>query len=493
MKPAWARHLPVGMRPEDVDLLGGGTLPAEWARRWAERPDAPVVHSHETGWVTAAELRDRVGRAAGGLRELGLRAGDRLLVSASASVDLIALHAGALANRLVVVPANTAYTATELAHVAADSVARAAVLEDAERGGALRNLPVVPVTIDGPAAEAEPPVGDDPALVCYTSGTTGRPKGAVLSHANLLASAEAVRLAWRWTQEDRLVLALPLFHMHGLGVGVHGTLLAGASMILLPRFDADAVLDAARVHDASMFFGVPTMYARLADATRLAELGRLRLCVSGSAPLSGELHERIVAGSGQHVLERYGMTETAMLVSNPVEGERRAGSVGFPLPGVELRLDPATEEILVRGPNVFRGYWRNLVATAESFEDGWFRTGDVGSIDSDGYLHIVGRIKELIITGGFNVYPREVEEALLDHPCVGDAAVAGTPDATWGEVVVAYVVASGPVTEDELLVHCGARLAPYKRPRRVHFVATIPRNALGKIDRPALVLTSPPD
>lgn len=232
-----------------------------------------------------------------------------------------------------------------------------------------------------------------------------------------------------------------------------------------------------------MFFGVPTMYHRLAQSPRVGELARLRLCVSGSAPLPAELHRSLAERGGQQVLERYGMTETLMLVSNPYDGERRPGSVGFPLPGVELRLsDDGEGEIQVRGANVFAGYWDRPQATAESLVDGWFRTGDLASIDADGYVTILGRSKELIISGGLNVYPREVEEVLLSHPDVAEAAVVGTPSDEWGEVVTAFVVpASERGTEQSLLAFAAEQLAPFKRPRRLHFVDSLPRNALGKV------------
>ncbi|HEX8804459.1 MAG TPA: AMP-binding protein, partial [Acidimicrobiales bacterium] len=334
----------------------------------------------------------------------------------------------------------------------------------------------------GPPLDAAGP--GDPALLPYTSGTTGTPKGALLSHGNLLASAEAVRLAWRWTADDRLVLCLPLFHVHGLGVGVHGTLLAGASAVLHERFDPEAVLAEAAGGEATLLFGVPTVYARLVEAPGADRLQGLRLCVSGSAPLSAELHGRIRARAGQVVLERYGMTETVMLVSNPYDGERRPGTVGLPLPGVEVRLDDRSGEIEVRGPNVFGGYWRRPDADAAAFTgDGWFRTGDVGALDPDGYLRIVGRAKELIITGGFNVYPREVEDVLRAHPDVADAAVVGTPSAEWGETVTAYVEAGEGLDAEGLLAWAAGQLAPYKRPRRVHRVDALPRNPLGKVLR----------
>jgi malonyl-CoA/methylmalonyl-CoA synthetase len=292
---------------------------------------------------------------------------------------------------------------------------------------------------------------DDTALVIYTSGTTGEPKGVPLSHGNLLASAHAVRLAWRWTPEDRLALCLPLFHVHGLGVGLHGTLVTGAGAMLLP-FSPASVADAI-AEGSSLLFGVPTMYHRLAESSHLGSLSGLRLAVAGSAPLAAELHEAR-AGCGQIVLERYGMTETVMLVSNPYDGERRPGTVGFPLPGVDLRLDlreGGSAEIQVRGPNVIAGYLDNSAATAAAYtSDGWFRTGDLGTISDDGYLTISGRAKELIITGGYNVYPREVEELLRSHAGVADAAVVGTPSAQWGETVVAFVVPSSAVSATAL-------------------------------------------
>ena len=414
-----------------------------------------------------------------------------MLFSAQSSLELVIAHVAALRSGIVVVPANTAYRERELAHIVTDARPRAALVDDADRArwiSAAAGPATVVVGPDVDVPDHDPAVidaiaPDDPALIGYTSGTTGSPKGAVLTHANLLAGSESVRLAWRWTESDRLVLALPLFHVHGLCVGLHGTLLAGASAVLLPRFDVDAVLDAAGGHDASLFFGVPTMYHRLARSARVGELAGLRLCVSGSAPLPAELHRALAERGGQRVLERYGMTETLMNVSNPYDGERRAGSVGLPLPGAQLRLSSGNEgEIQLRGPNIFAGYWERAQATAESFSDGWFCTGDLGRLDPDGYLRILGRSKELIISGGFNVYPREVEEVLLAHPAVAEVAVVGTPSDEWGEVVTAFVVPAGarPPTES-LLTFAGERLAPFKRPRLVHFVDTLPRNALGKV------------
>ncbi len=487
----WQAHLPAGMRGDDLDLTAKGTLPAAWTRVWGEAPAAPALCHRDRGWITGEQLEEATRRVAGRLQGAGLEPGDRMLFSAGSSLGLVIAHVAALRSGIVVVPANTAYGERELAHVVTDARPKAALLDDPDRAGwvvaaAEPGTVVVgpevdlpdhePASLDGAASAA-------PALICYTSGTTGRPKGAVLTHANLLASSEAVALAWRWTASDRLVLALPLFHVHGLCVGLHGTLLAGASAVLVPRFDVDAVLDAVGAEDATLFFGVPTMYHRLAHSARVAELSRLRLCVSGSAPLPAELHRVLAERGGQRVLERYGMSETLMNTSNPYDGERRPGSVGLPLPGVEVRLEGGDEgEILVRGPNVFAGYWEQPEATAESFADEWFRTGDLGAADPDGYLRILGRSKELIITGGLNVYPREVEDVLLSHPGVGEAAVVGLPSEEWGEQVTAYVVPTAdPPTERALLDFAAGQLASFKCPREVRFVDDLPRNALGKV------------
>ena len=483
------RHL--GGAEFDPTAGGAGTLPIAWARHWVEAPDAPQLFDPASGWMRRGEL-DAVSRTvAGRLAGSGLEAGDRVLLSARASSALVVAHVACLRLGLVVVPTNTAYRADEIAHVVHDARPRAAIVDDEDRAGWVRDA-AGDVHVLGPGVEVPdaatprldlaPP--EAPALIGYTSGTTGRPKGAVLTHGNLLASAEALRLAWRWTSADRLVLALPLFHMHGLGVGLHGTLHCGASVVLVERFSPEAVLDAVEVHRATLFFGVPTMYHRLVDHPRVRELRRLRLCVSGSAPLPADLHERFGRATGQRVLERYGMTETAMLVSNPVEGERRPGTVGWPLPGVSLRLADAPPEIQVRGPNVFSGYWQRPAANAEAFtDDGWFRTSDLGALDDEGYLRIEGRAKELIISGGYNVYPREVEDALRAHPGIDDVAVTGEDDPEWGEKVVAYVV--GPEAPDlaTLRAFVAERLAGFKHPRAVHVVAELPRNALGKVQK----------
>jgi len=485
-----ARHLPPGTS-FDPTAGGAGTLPRSWARQFARGPARPALADERGTALDYRALDTASRRAAGRLHAAGLRAGDRVLLSASASLPLAVAHVACLRLGLVAVPANTAYRAPELAHLIDDARPRAAIVDDAARADALRSAdPAIRVLSPALALpDADPPPLDAsapsaPALIGYTSGTTGRPKGAVLSHANLLASVESLRLAWRWTPDDRLVLALPLFHMHGLGVGLHGTLHAGAFALLLPQFEPAAVLRAIERSRATLFFGVPTMYHRLVAADAAREMRGLRLCVSGSAALPPDLHSAFERASGQRILERYGMTETVMLVSNPIDGERRPGSVGVPLPGVELRLAGAPAEIQVRGPNVFAGYWQRPDADAASFTaDGWFRTGDLGEIDADGYLRIAGRAKELIISGGYNVYPREVEEAVRAHPAIADVAVVGTPSAEWGEVVTAYVEGKAPPDLADLRRFLADRLAPYKQPRIVHAVEALPRNALGKVQK----------
>ncbi|HVD14158.1 MAG TPA: acyl-CoA synthetase [Actinomycetota bacterium] len=490
--PAWAAHLPAGVDHAAVDLLAERSLPAAIARRAAAAPDRPALGRAGGGWLTRGELDEATTVVAGRLHQAGLRSGDRVAFSAAASLPLVVVYLAALRLSLVVVPVNPAYSERELGHVIGDAEPRAAVVDDRDRAASVRRAAGSDVLVVGPEVDlpdGAPPALDqggpeEEALICYTSGTTGSPKGAVLSHGNLLAGAEAVRLAWRWDEADRLVLALPLFHVHGLCIGLNGTLLTGASAVLVPRFEAGAVLDAAADHDATLFFGVPTMYARLADSPRAAELGRLRLCVSGSAPLPAALFERLAELSGQRVLERYGLTETLMNVSNPYDGERRPGTVGLPLPGVSLRL-ASDGEVLVRGPSVFTGYWHDPDATAAGFDpEGWFRTGDLARFDERGYLRIEGRSKELVISGGYNVHPREVEEVLLTHPGVAEAAVTGTPSEEWGEVVTAWVVPDGPPpATDELIAFAAEHLAPYKRPRLIHYLDALPRNALGKVQR----------
>ncbi len=513
----WRAHLPVGDDLAERDLTARGTLPAAWAATWAADPGARVLLDAAGGparWCTAGELDERSAAMAARLLGLGLGPADRVVWSAPSSVAAVVANVAAMRAGLVVVPANPAYTARELGHIVDDVQPSLAIVDDPDRARAVASLAPVPVVdLDGvpvagppsvsprrvgpsPAAPGSPRT-DDPALVAYTSGTTGAPKGAVLTHANLLANSTAVAATWRWSADDVLVHALPVFHGHGLCVALYTTLLVGSSAVLLPRFDVGAVLDARAEHRATMFFGVPTMYHRLATSPRVSELRALRVAVSGSAPLRAELHRHIASAGGTTVLERYGTTETLMLTSNPYDGERRAGTVGFPFPGVEVLVEDEESvpgdggEILARGPAVFHGYWQRPAATAERFTDGWYRTGDLGTVE-DGYLRILGRSAELIISGGYNVYPAEVEDVLLAHPAVVEVAVAGTPSDEWGEVVTAWVVSDGQPDAASLLAFAAERLAPYKQPRLVRFVDALPRNPMGKVVRSALGDASAP-
>jgi malonyl-CoA/methylmalonyl-CoA synthetase len=397
------------------------------------------------------------------------------------------------------VPVNPAATPPEVAHVVDDVRPALALVAAIDTARAMAGATAGPVLCDaslqrvddGAVADAVSPVLDaaspeDPALIVFTSGTTGRPKGAVLSHGNLVAGARSVHEAWGITDADRLVLALPLFHVHGMCAGLMTTLAAGASVVLVAPFDPAAVT--AEASGASLFYGVPTMYHRILEHTDGRSLGALRLCVSGSAPLAPALWHRLRDEAGVEVLERYGMTETLLTLSNPLDGERRPGTVGRPLPGVSVQLDAGGDgELLVAGPTVFPGYWERPAANADAFAGGWFRTGDLATVSGDGYHTIRGRRGDLIISGGHNVYPAEVEDVLLSHPAVTEVAVVGTPSDEWGEVVTAFVVpAETPFAEDAVLEFAAERLSAYKRPRLFRVVDALPRTALGKVQRSAL-------
>jgi malonyl-CoA/methylmalonyl-CoA synthetase len=337
---------------------------------------------------------------------------------------------------------------------------------------------------------------DDLAVILYTSGTTGRSKGAMLSHKNLLSNAESLSEAWRFTSEDRLLHALPIFHAHGLFVAINVSLNVGASMIFLPKFDINVVMD--KIGSATTMMGVPTFYTRMLADERCnsKNLSHMRLFVSGSAPLLAETHREFEAKTGQRILERYGMTETTMNSSNPYDGDRRAGTVGFPLPNIELRVvDPETGDELpkgdigsleVRGPNVFQGYWRMPEKTAEDFrDDGFFITGDIAKFDEDGYITIIGRSKDLVISGGYNVYPKEVETEIDDLDGVNESAVIGVPHPDFGEAVLAVVVPTSGVklVADQITLPLQKRLAKFKCPKKVVFINALPRNTMGKVQK----------
>ncbi len=495
----WSAHLPAATAPFAPDqLAAGGTLPAVWADHWRVHPRHPVLLSGQdpSAHLSARALAEATGRAAGGLAGIGVEPGERVLWCCPPSLASVVGLLAVMRLGAVVVPVDPTGTAGELSFVVGDVQPRAAVVEGGDRAAWIRSAdPRVETLSPGTLATTGRALGAsaldaarpevDP-LIVYTSGTTGQPKGAVHTHRSLLSGVQALRLAWDWGPGDRLILALPLFHVHGLCAGLFGTLAAGGSAVVFDRFTAPDVL--AAVPQSTMFFGVPTMYHRLDASGRAAELSALRLCVSGSAPLSAELWRHLADVSGVAVLERYGMSETLLTLSNPLAGERRPGSVGLPLPGVSVDIAGAdghgVGELMVRAPSLCRGYWRRAEATASMVRDGWFATGDLASREPDGYVAIRGRRTELIITGGHNVYPAEVEAVLGRHASVAEIAVVGAASPEWGESVVAYVVgAGGPPDLAALSLLAGRELAPYKRPRDYRVVDALPRNALGKVVR----------
>ncbi|MFD5828171.1 acyl-CoA synthetase [Lentzea sp. NPDC060358] len=428
----------------------------------------------------------------------------RVAIWATPTIETCVAVVAALLAGVPAVPLNPKVGERELAHIVADS-APALVL--AAPGVALPagldSVPRLDVALDGAGAElpAEPDLSA-PALVVYTSGTTGSPKGVVLPRRSIVSTLDAVALAWEWTADDVLVHALPLFHVHGLILGVLGPLRRGGTLHHLGKFSTGAVT-AALAGGGTMMFGVPTMYHRVAeevgsDAALADALRGARLLVSGSAALPVRDHERIEAATGQRVVERYGMTETLMNTSVRASGDRRPGAVGLPLPGVEVRLvddhgatldeTGAIGEIQVRGENLFTEYLNRPDATAEAFADGWFRTGDVGTRDADGYYRIVGRkATDIIKSGGYKIGAGEIENALLEHPAVKEVAVTGEPDDDLGERIVAWVVPAGDApAAEELSDHVARLLTPHKRPRRVRFVESLPRNDMGKVMKRAL-------
>jgi len=455
------------------------------------RPGPEVVLRSGDRSVTRDELRAEAARVADGLARLGVKPGDRVAIYAANSLDWVVAYLGVLRAGGCAVMLNPDYHATEAEHILHDSDPTL-VIADHPRAAIASKLGkrVVPLEDLPTGAEpAMPPLGpDSPAAILYTSGTTGRPKGAVLDHGNFLAQGRGALAVWNWTSSDVLVHALPLFHLHGLGMGLHGTLLSGGSAVLVPFTPENVVREL--TSGGTMLFGVPSMYQRLCEwlEPNASDLSQVRLFVSGSAPLPPALFERCAKLLGQAPVERYGITEGGIVVTNPYDGPRQPGRVGYPFPGVELHLGELNE-VQLKGGQVFSGYWRNPQATREAFtDDGWFRTGDVGEIGDDGSLAIRGRIKELIITGGFNVYPREVELVLEEHPSVHEVAVCGVPSEKWGEEVTAFVVpsSSAPWSENEVIAFAHERLASYKCPKRVITVQSLPRNAMGKVQRSLL-------
>ena len=463
--------------------------------------------------VTYGDLVARSGRLANVLVARGVKPGDRVAVQVEKSVPALHLYLATIRAGAVYLPLNTAYTLAELDYFIGDSEPSLVVCDPARRAGVeplAAKVGAAVETLDGAgegtlteaAREAGEGFGtaerapDDLAAILYTSGTTGRSKGAMLTHDNLVSNALTLKDVWRFTRDDVLIHALPIYHTHGLFVASNVVLFAGAAMIFLPKFDADQVV--ALMGRATALMGVPTFYVRLLQHLGLnpAATAGIRLFVSGSAPLLAETHREWKARTGHDILERYGMTETSMSTSNPYDGERVPGAVGLPLPGVSIRIaDPESGEVLstdeigmieVKGPNAFKGYWRMPEKTQAEFRpDGYFITGDLGRIDPRGYVHIVGRGKDLIITGGFNVYPKEVEAEIDAIPGVFESAVIGVPHADFGEGVTACVVRSQEAELDEgaVLRALDGRLAKFKLPKRVLFADELPRNTMGKVQK----------
>ncbi len=455
--------------------------------------------------LTFGEIDARASRMAHELSSRGLTRGDRLCAHLGNRVEFLDLFLACVRLGVIFVPMNVLYRERELRHIVIDAEPQAVVVEPDRDATYPDGTPLWEVGALSAAAQLRdshrPEVsidGDDPALIIYTSGTTGTAKGAVLSHNNLAANGVTLATVWRITESDRYLAMLPLFHVHGLGNGVHGWLVSGCRMRLLERFDHRTTPGAMAEFKPTVVFGVPTIYVRLLDPAVMSddmarEVGAgARLFVSGSAPLPAHIHEAFRKRFGHTILERYGMSEALMIMSNPYEGERRAGSVGPPLPGVSARIvdengdvlgDDAVGEVEIRSPHLIREYWKRPDATLAAFHDGWFRTGDLGVRSADGYYTLRGRRGDLIISGGFNIYPREIEELLLEDARVREAAVVGVPDELRGEVPVAYIVADDGLDVAELEATCRAQLASFKIPRAFLRIDALPRTALGKVQK----------
>ena len=465
--------------------------------------------------VTFSEIDITTNKIANRLRELGVEKGDRIAQYVPNGFQLIYTTVSSFKLGAIVVPMNVAFREREIAYFLQDSGAKV-IVTDSERlpvlESVLEDLPDLEhiVVIDSHSEkyisfsdlsgsddnrELDVDISeDDGAFIFYTSGTTGRSKGALLTQRSVISNLKALREAWRWTEDDLFLLTLPMFHIHGLGVGLCGSLYNGCSTIVRSKFDAADVLDTIQSQGITLLMGVPTMYFRLLEAEDCdkCDVSSMRLFVSGSAPLSKELFGKFHRTFGHRILERAGMSESMMNYSNPYDGERRPGTVGFPLPGVEARIVDENfsdvpvnveGEIVIRGPNLLKEYWRNEEATRNSFVDGWFKTGDICKRDEDGYISIVGRSKDIIISGGVNLYPREIEEVVESMPAVKEAAVVGVPDAEFGESVKACIVLEdgARLSGEEVIEYCREKLASFKKPKHVEFLDALPKNAMGKI------------
>jgi malonyl-CoA/methylmalonyl-CoA synthetase len=478
----------------DLSLVGRKTTPAIDY----DSADGTV------GTLTFGELDLRSRRMALALQQRGVRAGDRVALHLANCLEFIEVFLACVKLGAIFVPINVLYREREIAHIVGDAEPLLSITSPGH--APLFPATATTITIDTLRGEASqqagtPPAirvtldGDAPAMIVYTSGTTGRSKGATLSHNNCLANAVNITTCWCLTSADRYLAVLPLFHVHGLGLGVMSWLASGCRMRLVERFDIQRVVALFDDFQPTVLFGVPTIYVRLLElpATTARRMGeRMRLFACGSAPLPALVMDAFRYAFGHTILERYGMSETLMNLGNPYAGERRAGTVGLPFPGVSARIvdtlgatvaDGTVGELEVRGPNVFSGYWRNPAATEAAFRDGWFRTNDLAERSGDGYYTLRGRSSDLIISGGFNIYPREIEELLLEESGVREAVVVGTPDARRGEVPVAYLVTDDAIDDARLRDVCTKALASFKVPRAFIRVDALPRTALGKVQK----------
>ena len=479
-------------------------------------PNRLAIETHDGGRITYGDLIARTGQLANVLVSRGVKPGDRVAAQTEKSVAGLVLYLATVRAGAVYLPLNTAYTLNELDYFITDAEPSVVVCDPSKAKGIGAIAAKVGAKVEGLGADGKGSLteaadkaasefatlvrnNDDLAAILYTSGTTGRSKGAMLTHDNLASNSLTLVDYWRFTDKDVLIHALPIYHTHGLFVASNVALFARASMIFLPRFDPEAIIKL--MARATVLMGVPTFYTRLLQNPALNKdtTSHMRLFISGSAPLLAETHREWEARTGHAVLERYGMTETNMNTSNPYDGERVAGAVGHPLPGVSVRVtEPETGKVLspeeigmieVRGPNVFKGYWRMPEKTRSEFrDDGFFITGDLGKIDAKGYVHILGRGKDLVISGGFNVYPKEIESEIDAMPGVIESAVIGVPHADFGEGVTAVVVCNkgAGVTEASVLKALDGRLAKFKMPKRVFVVEELPRNTMGKVQKNVL-------
>lgn len=477
-------------------------------------PDKVAIEFEEQR-VTFKEIDLNANKVANALQSIDIVKGDRVAQYMPNSLELVYSLVGNFKNGSIVVPMNINFKEQEIHHILNDCGAKA-IMTDIERSPIVKNvanrLPELKyiILVDGDendalnfneliknASDKEPNSivkDEDYSIIFYTSGTTGKPKGAALNQTNVTSNLKALEQTWRWAKDDVFLLTLPLYHIHGIGVALCGSLYVGSFTILKSKFVADDVLETIQKRRVTLFMGVPTMYFKLLEMEDLGkyELSSMRLFVSGSAPLSRDLFYKLKKAFGHEILERAGMSESMMNFSNPYEGERIPGSVGPCLPGVKVRITdknyndvPANieGEILIKGPNVFNGYWNKPNYNKHIFKDGWFITGDVGKIDEKGYVYLIGRSKDVIISGGINIYPREIEDVIESMPQVKECAVVGVPDKEFGESVKAYVVLNGggKLSEDDVITYCKEKLASFKKPKFVEFLDALPKNTMGKI------------